>query len=190
MVSCEQTFGKEQSRKRKGVNIFVGPKKPFEKGLIGSLVIVIQKGIYVKKEQKYYKDRMVRILTNFQLLEFSLKIYIGKSYDCIYSLVQDRIYFDFSIEDIENYPLERLLNLFNKLNGNEDLKKKLNKLRAERNYVAHEALLVTIGSNPNMETLQKKDEDFFYLEDELLECLKLLVEESKLLLSKFVSINT
>lgn len=40
-----------------------------------------------------------------------------------------------------------------------------------------EALLVTIGSNPNMEALHKKAEDFFYLEDELSECLKLVTEE-------------
>ena len=75
-------------------------------------------------------------------------------------LVEDHIHFDFSITDVENYPLERLLNIFGKLNGNEELKKRLNKLRSERNYIAHEALLVTIGSNPNMETLHKKAEDF------------------------------
>ncbi|MDQ2077935.1 hypothetical protein [Marinimicrobium sp. ABcell2] len=131
----------------------------------------------MKQEQKYYKDRAVGLLTNFQLLELSLKLYIGTSYDYIRMLVVDHIHFDFSISDVENYPLERLLNIFGKLNGNEALKKRLNKLRNERNYVAHEALLVTIGSNPNMDTLNQKAKDFFYLEDELTECLKLVTEE-------------
>ena len=129
------------------------------------------------QEQKFYKDRAVGLLTNYQLLELLLKMYIGTSYEHIQSLVEDHIYFDFSVEDVENYPLERLLNLFGKLNGNDELKKRLNKLKKERNYIAHEALIVTIGSNPNMDTLHKKAEDFFYLEDELMECLKLVTDE-------------
>ncbi len=139
----------------------------------------------MKQEQKFYKDRTVAILTNFQLLELSLKLYIERSYEFITILVGDKIHFDFSIEYIENFALGRLLNLFGKLNGNEELKKRLNKLTKERNYIAHEAMLVTIGSNPNMETLHKKAEDFFYLENELSECLALLANETKLLHSRF-----
>jgi hypothetical protein len=131
----------------------------------------------MKQEQKFYKDRTVALLTSFQLLELSLKLYIGNSYDYIHMLVESHIHFDFSISDVESYPLERLLNVFGKLNGNDELKKRLNKLKKERNYIAHEALLVTVGTNPNMEKLQKKAEDFFYLEDELSECLKLVTEE-------------
>ena len=100
-------------------------------------------------------------------------------------LVEDRVHFDFSISDIENYPLERLLTLFGKLNRNEALKKRPNKLRNERNYAAHEALLVTIGSNPNMDTLHKKAEDFFYVEGELAECIDLLTKEGEILLKRF-----
>lgn len=132
-----------------------------------------------------YKDRVTGILANFQLLELALKIYIGKSYEFIQYLVEDRVHFDFSISDVENYPLERLLNVFGKLNGNEELKKRLNKLKAERNYVAHQALLVTIGSNPNMDTLHEKAKDFFYLEDELMECLNLLTHEGQYLVTRF-----
>ena len=97
----------------------------------------------MKQAQKFYKDRTIGLLTSFQLLELTLKLYIGTSYDYIHALVQDRIHFDFSVEDVENFPLERLLNVFGKLNGNEELKKRLNKLRQERNYIAHEALIVT-----------------------------------------------
>lgn len=139
----------------------------------------------MKEAQKHYKERVVGILSNFQLLELALKIYIGKSYDFIDFMIADRVYFDFSIADIENYPLERLLTLFGKLNGNEELKKRLNKLKSSRNYVAHEALLVTIGNNPNMDTLHEKAGEFFILEDELSECLKLLTDEGTKLVSQF-----
>ncbi|RZG06785.1 hypothetical protein EXT48_07465 [Pseudoalteromonas sp. CO348] len=131
----------------------------------------------MKQEQDFYKQRTVALLTNFQLLELTLKMYIGTSYDYIRMLVSDHIQFDYSVEDVESFPLEHLLNVFAKLNDNKELQKRLNKLRKERNYIAHEALIVTIGSNPNMDTLHKKAEDFFYLEDELMECLKLLTDE-------------
>lgn len=131
----------------------------------------------MKQEQKFYRDRVVGLLTNYQLLELLLKMYIGTSYEYIQMLVEDHIHFDFSVTDVENYPLERLLNLFGKLNSNEELKKRLNKLRKERNYLAHEALIVTIGDNPNMDTIHKKAEDFFCLEDEVMECLKLVTDE-------------
>ncbi|WP_305374597.1 hypothetical protein [Photobacterium leiognathi] len=141
----------------------------------------------MKKEQELYREKTVGLLTNFQLLELSLKMSIGKSYDFIHALVGDRIHFDFSIEDVENYPLERLLNTFVKLNDNKELHKRLNKLRKLRNYIAHEALLVTIGNNPNMDTLHDKSREFFELEDELSDCLKVLVIEFEKLHVKYVA---
>ncbi|MBF4399001.1 hypothetical protein, partial [Vibrio anguillarum] len=144
-------------------------------------------GDKMKKEQEFYRERTVGLLTNFQLLELSLKMYIGKSYDFIHALVGDRIHFGFSIDDVENYPLERLLNTFVKLNDNKELHKRLNKLRKQRNYIAHEALLVTIGNNPNMDTLHEKSHEFFELEDELSDCLKVLVAEFEKLHVKYVT---
>ena len=146
----------------------------------------------MNQQQEHYRQRTVALLTNYQLLELTLKMYIGTSYDYIQMLVSDHIHFDFSIKDVESYPLERLLNVFGKMNDNTDLKKRLNKLRNERNYIAHEALIVTIGNNHNMDTLHKKAEDFFYLEDELMECLKLLTDEFAKLKMKgeFSRLNT
>ncbi|PQA78484.1 hypothetical protein [Rhodoferax sp. TS-BS-61-7] len=137
------------------------------------------------QETKFYKERVVSILSNFQLLELALKIYIGKSYELIQHLVGSRIHFDFSVSDVESYPLERQLNLFGKLNDNESLKTRLNKLKSKRNFVAHEALLVTISGNPDVGLLSKNAMDLFHLEDELVECLKLLTKEGKNLLARF-----
>lgn len=132
-----------------------------------------------------YKERVISILTNFQILEMSLKIYIGKSYELIQHIVVDRVYFDFSASDVENYPLEKLLNLFGKLNGNEELKKRLNKLRSHRNYVAHQALLLSLPKNENTDEFHEKARDFFYLEEEIMKCLIELADEGGELLNKF-----
>jgi hypothetical protein len=133
-----------------------------------------------------YKSMTLRILSSFQLLELALKIYIGKAYDLIKFSLNDRMYFDYSVQDVESYPLERLLNVFSKLNSNTDLHKKLNKLRSQRNHVAHESLLLVIPLKYDVEAVQEKHAEFFYLEDELTECLHLLLEETKRLRNEFI----
>ena len=140
--------------------------------------------------KEVYKERALNILTNFQLMEFALKIYIGKSYEFIQFLVGEKVHFDFSINDVKNYPLERLLGLFGKLNDNKELKKRLDKLRSQRNDLAHDALLFTIGDVFDMDLIHKKLGDFFHLENEIAECLQLLTKEGRLLLVKFSQGNS
>ncbi|WP_417438875.1 hypothetical protein [Idiomarina sp.] len=132
-----------------------------------------------------YKAMTLRILSNFQLLELTLKLYIGRAYELIGLSLNGRMHFDYSVADVENFPLERLLNVFGKLNGNRELLERLNKLRAQRNHVAHESLIIVMGTIYDKEVVQKKHGEFFYLEDELTECLDLVVEETKALHSGF-----
>ncbi|NII10147.1 hypothetical protein [Oleiagrimonas sp. C23AA] len=124
-----------------------------------------------------YKNSTLRILGKFQLLEFALKHYIGFAYDLIRKNVNGAIHFGYSIDDVDNYPLERLLNIFSKLNNNSDLLAQLNGLRTGRNHVAHKSLLVSSGENYDTDALKKADEEFFYLEDEIDVCLAALLSE-------------
>ena len=123
-----------------------------------------------------YKATTLRILGQFQLLEFALKHYIGFSYKLIYKQLDGALHFGYSIEDVENHPLERLLAIFAKLNGNVGLQKQLNTLCKKRNHVAHKSLLVSFRGGSSSE-LEKADEAFFYLEDEVQECLQAVLAE-------------
>lgn len=128
-----------------------------------------------------YKATTLRILGQFQLLEFALKHYIGFSYKLIHKQLDGASHFGYSIEDVENHPLERLLTTFSKLNGNAELHKQLNALRVKRNHVAHKSLLVSFGRSDGSAELEKADEAFFYLEDEVQECLHAVLAELRLL---------
>jgi hypothetical protein len=128
-----------------------------------------------------YKATTLRILGSFQLLEFALKGYIGLAYKVIKRSVGQRIHFNYSEKDVEAFPLERLLNVFGKLNENTDLLKRLNKLREERNHIAHRSLIITMGGMYDQGAIEDKYAEYFWLEDELADCLKLLIEETKLL---------
>ena len=125
-----------------------------------------------------YRATTLRILGNFQLIEFTLKVYIAFAYRIIAHSTKDLIPFNYSFSDVESFPLERLLNIFSKMNENAALIDRLNKLRKERNHIAHESLLVAAGSDYDANAVKESEEAFFYLEDEVAECLKALVEET------------
>ena len=127
--------------------------------------------------REQYQATTLRILGKFQLLEFVLKYYIGFSYKLIQTKVDGATHFGYSIDDVENHPLERLLTTFAKLNGNVALHKRLNSLRERRNHVAHRSLLVCFGWSDSDTSLEKADEDFFRLEDEVHECLQAVRDE-------------
>jgi hypothetical protein len=135
----------------------------------------------MKDLRESYKATTLRILGSFQLLEFALKVYIGKSYDVIKASVGEKFHFDYSIADVESFPLERLLTVFAKLNSNSDLIKRLNKMREKRNHIAHKSLLLTMGPMYDPAAIEDTHYDYFWLEDELAECLQLLIGETKLL---------
>lgn len=69
--------------------------------------------------RKSYKAATLHILGGFQLLEFALKAYIGRVYSVIKKSVGEELHFDYSAQDVEELPLERLLNI--KLNANGEL---------------------------------------------------------------------
>lgn len=128
-----------------------------------------------------YKTATLRILGSFQLLEFALKVYIGSAYSVIKKSIGNKIHFDYCPKDVEEYPLGRLLNVFSKLNANKELISRLNNLRAERNHIAHRSLIVTMGPMYDIGAVEDKYHEYFWLEDELTDCLKLIIDEARLL---------
>lgn len=128
-----------------------------------------------------YKVVTLRILGSFQLLEFALKAYIGRAYSAIKKSVGENVHFDYTAKDVEEFPLERLLNIFSKLNENKVLVSRLNKLRVERNHIAHRSLILTMGPMYDPGAVEDKYLEYFWLEDELTECLRLVIDEAHLL---------
>lgn len=132
-------------------------------------------------KRERYKSTALRILGAFQLLEFCLKLYIGLAYRLISRCIDGKIHFGYTADDIETFPLERLLNIFSRLNANQDLISRLNKLQQARNEMAHKSLLLAMTKNYDVQALEETEEAFFYLEDELAECVSLAIKETKTL---------
>ncbi|MGB7814940.1 MAG: hypothetical protein WBL28_01165 [Methylotenera sp.] len=132
------------------------------------------------QNQQYIE--VIKLIGLFQGLETSLKFYIGANYHYISEKVGKEIVFKYSFDDLDNASLERLLTIFAKFNDNSELQKRLKVLKEWRNLVAHKSLLLTSMSMPKeLKAYALGYEDnpinFLELNQELLECIQLLVSE-------------
>lgn len=93
------------------------------------------------REFQNHESRSIDLLAQIQLIELSLKIYLAAAYGVTRQALNGSLPFKYGYKDIENWPLERLLAAFSKLNDDSALQARLNKLRDIRNAVAHRALL-------------------------------------------------
>ena len=136
-----------------------------------------------------YKDRAVRVLGTFQMLELSIKIYISAAYHVIRLRLDGEIPFNYDFWHVENFPLEKLLSVFSKLNSNKSLHARLNKLREQRNDVAHRALLYQDNFVRDLLgiDIRARSSSLSSTEKELNSCLELVSEELDLILKKYTS---
>jgi hypothetical protein len=129
----------------------------------------------------------LRALAGFQLLEFSLKLYISAAYQVIRSSLNGALPFDYNYKQIENFPLERLLGVFSRLNSNTSLQSRLSKLPHKRNEVAHKALLYNHDVFRDILGIDIESHavDLAKMEKEVDECLGLLAGELTPVMDKF-----
>jgi hypothetical protein len=87
------------------------------------------------------EPRLLRLLGQFQLLEFCLKLYIHFSHEIVRLKLDGALPFNYSFSQFDSHPLEKLLATFKQLNNNSKLQSRLHKLPKKRNDIAHKALL-------------------------------------------------
>ncbi|HNV87439.1 MAG TPA: hypothetical protein PKL53_00595 [Methylotenera sp.] len=134
-------------------------------------------------EQNQQWNENLKLIALFQVLEVSLKLYIGANYLYINEKVRKEIVFKYSFADLQNVPLGRLLKIFAKFNHNSELQKKLNNIIERRNLVAHRSMILSSESMPiNLKKLTvgygENPIDYVELNKELLECQTMLRAEN------------
>ena len=102
-----------------------------------------------------FSDDALFALTACQVVEEILKSYLTTCNKIIVASLKGAIPYKYTDDEIDNYALERLVALFQKLNSNDALIAKLNKLPNERNYCAHKAFVMAyLKSTKNGERLE------------------------------------
>lgn len=100
-----------------------------------------------KKWASQYQKAVHDVLEKFQFIEETLRMCISHAIEI--AKLQLSAYYPLRIThaDLSKLSMGKLVLIFSRINGDASLKKSLNSITTERNYVAHQSLLFTIGES-------------------------------------------
>lgn len=128
--------------------------------------------------EQQYREAASHALAGFQLVEQQLKEYIGYYYDAVRFLLNGKLSFNYTREEMDEAALERLTNIFSKINSNEELIKRIRALIKHRNNVAHRALVHLYGKGRTDEELKANIDEFIEIAEKLGLILRDLLKET------------
>lgn len=95
----------------------------------------------------------------FQMIEETLKIYIGGAYEIIKHTAPSPVAFNFDNSAINNAPLGKLIKMFSGVSANNKLIANLRKIEEWRNFYAHRAYTHEFMSRQSGTPVSAKDVD-------------------------------
>lgn len=100
-----------------------------------------------KKLTRHYQKEVHDTLETCQFIEETLRMCISHAIEI--AKLQLSAYYPLRITytDLSKLSMGKLVFIFSRINGDASLKKSLNSIITERNYVAHQSLLFTIGES-------------------------------------------
>ena len=98
-----------------------------------------------KRLQTKYREAVHRALERFQFIEETLRVYLDLVIQIAKIELSPHFPVNISKEDLSRFSLGKLVNEFSRFNGNRSLKARLKKVTPDRNHVAHQSLLFTLG---------------------------------------------
>jgi len=131
------------------------------------------------KTIEQYLQKLPDALLNFQFIEEFLKMYIAYCYEIITLRVSSHIPFKYRYKDLKKDALGKLVMKFKKINNNDKLIGKIEKIIKDRNYCAHEAYLLIHEQQNDPEYLSKEIAKLEKIVLEAKECLQEISAELK-----------
>jgi len=92
-----------------------------------------------------YQAEMMRALEKCQFIEETLKMCILSAVRIAEEKLSPYFPINYKVEEISKLPLGPLVKKFSKINDDKELHKDLRDITKERNFVAHQSLLFTLG---------------------------------------------
>jgi len=102
-------------------------------------------------ECRAYFEKVGLALAVCQQVEEELKRYITMSLELASKLIGNEMTFRFTGEDYQDRSLERLIDAFRKLCGNDPLRERLDKFRHDRNFVSHQSIVRCMNPDGDLE---------------------------------------
>ena len=87
-----------------------------------------------------FYHRVAIALSGCQLVEQELKLYLSEAFELVQKCIAGRLPFSMTGQDYADASLERLIDIFKKLNNNTNLAKELVIFKSERNFLSHKGI--------------------------------------------------
>mgnify|MGYP000055991435 FL=1 len=131
-------------------------------------------------EQDEFFLKVSRALSGCQMVEMELKLYLAHAVALIKKRLGGRMPFGMSGDDFQNHSLERLITEFKKFSDNQELVKRLNKFKDERNFLSHKAIALCMDEHDGYQEWQAAslDERLLKIEKEAADLFHAIHDES------------
>ena len=130
------------------------------------------------KLDPYFREVSLAAM-RFQHIEECLKMCLANCFGIIRLGLNGKVAFNLTYKDVENLPLGPLINEFKKYTTNSVLLKNLRGLPKKRNYIAHNAYLLTVDEQHNSEAITKEIKKVAEISRQARQVLQELFEESR-----------
>lgn len=124
-----------------------------------------------------YKSEMLRAMEKCQFIEETLKMCILSSIDITRHMTQAYFPLNYQMKDITKLPMGPLVNKFSKINSDSVLIQKLRDITKDRNFVAHQSLLFTLGELGDDQAMLKATEKITSIANNAHEIHQCLLDE-------------
>ena len=133
--------------------------------------------VMTEKLQTEYREAVYRALERFQFIEETLRIYLDLVIQI--SKIELTQYFPVNLtkKDLSKLSLGKLSDMFSRFNGNALLKSSLKDVAPNRNTVAHQSLLFTLGELKDNAHLTKLIHEMNVIEKRANEVHEILLDE-------------
>jgi len=105
--------------------------------------------------QEKYFESIQNVLLIFQYVEEAIRQYLLRCEFVTAARLQGITKYRISEKDIDKLSLGRLVDEFEKFNGNDDLIKKLRSIVVERNFIAHQSYIALYGKGGKSKEIEE-----------------------------------
>jgi hypothetical protein len=105
--------------------------------------------------QQKYIDYIPNVLLVFQYIEEAIRQYLLRCEFIIAARLQGIAKYRISEKNIDKLSLGRLVDEFEKFNGNDDLIKRLRSIVVERNFIVHQSYIVLHGKGGELKEIEE-----------------------------------
>ena len=135
------------------------------------------------KVEEHYREAASHALAGFQLIEEGLKSYIDLYHQAVRRLLSEKLTYRYARKDVQDAAYGKLVEVFGKVNGNDELIADLRSLKKIRDDLAHKAFVNLYGTMPEDAELRRRADLYIGVADKIGKLMGRIQREAALMVA-------